>query len=585
MIQPIDLAARRRLDGAALGISGEALVMMVDDEPLVIELTQAFLEEAGYRRFVSTSESTEAIALMQRERPQVVLLDINMPQVSGFDILQRMRADPQLQYIPALVLTSADEAETKLKALELGANDFLRKPVDPSELALRLRNTLAAKAYQDYLAFYDQGTGLANRQRFMDELERALREAAAAGRMGAMLQLDLDRFKQINEALGPAMGDVIIKEAGRRIRAILFELARSAEPRAPGGMAARFSGDEFSVVLPVVPSVEQAARVAEALRRALALPYKSEVREQRVTSSCGVALFPADGAELDDLVKNVAAALHQAKEAGRNAYRFYSKEFNAKAAQRLSLESQLRNALEREELRLFYQPKIAVATRRLAGAEALMRWQHPQRGLVPPNDFIPIAEESGLIVPLGDWALHAACRELAGWQARGLARVPIAVNVSPRQFRPELAAVLRHVIGATRQGEFLRLELTESSVMSDAQAAIRLLEELKSLGMKLSIDDFGTGYSSLSYLHKLPLDELKIDRAFVSTISAGGSAVLVDVIIAMAHGLGLKVVAEGVETAEQLDYLARHGCDECQGYLFSKPLPAAEFAARFLGTS
>jgi diguanylate cyclase (GGDEF)-like protein len=578
-------AKRRTVDSAALGMSGEALVMMIDDEPLVIEMTQALLEEAGYTRFVSTSESPQAIALMQRERPQVVLTDIQMPEMSGLDILKRMRADPLLQHIPVLVLTSADDPETKLKALELGATDFLRKPVDPSELVLRLRNTLAAKAYQDYLAFYDRGTGLANRQRFMDELERAMREASEH-KIGAMLQFGLDRFRQVNEALGPASGDQILKEAGRRIRDKLRELSRGAEPRNPAGMAARFSGDEFSVVLPAVPTVEQAARVAEALLRTLGQPYQLEGKELRVTSSCGVALFPADGADIDDLSKNAGAALREAKEAGRNTYRFYSKEFNAKAAQRLSIEAQLRNALERGELRLFYQPKLAVATRKLSGAEALLRWQHPERGLVPPNEFIPVAEESGLIVPIGDWVVQAACRELQGWQAKGLPRVPIAVNVSPRQFRPELPAIIGQALAASSQGDFLRLELTESSVMSDPQAAIKLLGELKSIGMKLSIDDFGTGYSSLSYLHRLPLDELKVDRSFVNTIKAdGGDAVLVDVIIAMAQGLGLKVVAEGVETEAQLAYLAKRGCDECQGFLFSKPVPAEEFAAKFLAAA
>jgi len=567
----------------AATMAGEGLVMIVDDEEFVIELIHGFLESAGYKRFMSTSDSPKAIDLMQRERPQVVLLDINMPQMNGFQILEAMRSDPALQHIPAIVLTSADDPETKLKALGLGASDFLRKPVDFSELVLRLRNTLAAKAYQDYLAYYDRATGLANRQRFMHELERALRDSQEDSCMGAVLEFDLDRFKQINEALGPAAGDRVIKEAGQRIRGTMHSLSRAGDAGAVQGVAARSGGDEFSVVLPAVSNVQHAARVAESLLRALALPYQIDGKELHVTASAGLALFPADGTIIDELVKNAAAALHQAKQAGRNSYRFYSKEFNDKAAQRLTLEGELRKAIERGELELFYQPKLRVATREVCGAEALLRWRHPQRGLVPPNEFIPVAEESGLILGVGEWAIHAACRQLRDWDAAGLQRVSIAVNVSPRQFQPQLPGIVRAAVDSTGQGEYLRLELTESSVMGDPQKAINLLGELKGLGMKLSIDDFGTGYSSLSYLQKLPLDELKIDCSFVFAIRPhGGQAVLVDLIIGMAHSLGLSVVAEGVETELQLDYLRKRGCDECQGFLFSEPLPAAEFATKFL---
>jgi len=324
----------------------------------------------------------------------------------------------------------------------------------------------------------------------------------------------------------------------------------------------------------------------ESVLRALAVPYQVDGKELHVTASAGVALFPADGVVIDEVVRNTEAALHQAKQAGRNGYRFYSKEFNDKAAHRLSLENQLRMAIERGELELCFQPKVRVESRALCGAEALLRWRHPQRGIVLPGEFVPVAEESGLIVALGEWALHAACRQLREWNAAGLRRVPVSVNVSPRQFQPQLPRIVQHAIRSTGQAGYLRLEVTESSVMADPQKAVTLLRELKALGIRLSIDDFGTGYSSLSYLQKLPLDELKIDRSFLSGIRAeGGDAVLVDVIIAMAHGLGLSVVAEGVENEAQLEYLRKRGCDECQGFLFSEPLQAADFAARFLKLS
>jgi diguanylate cyclase (GGDEF)-like protein len=569
--------------GLALAMQGDALVMMVDDDPEVIELIRRFLGRAGYQRFVHTTKAPGAIDLMQRGRPDVVLLDVKMPGMSGFEILERMRADTQLQYTPVIVLTAADDPETKHKALEIGATDFLRKPVDASELVLRLRNTLTAKAYQDFLAFFDRTTGLVNRQRFLSELERTLYDADAPGRIGALLQLGLDRFRQINEALGPATGDAVIRETSRRIRGVLQDHLQQGKRRDDLPFAARFSGDEFSVLLPSIPNAEYPSHLADELLRALAQPLELGGKELRVTASIGVALFPANGMNGDELVKNAGAALHEAKNAGRNTFRYYSKELNAKAALRLGIEEELRRALEKGELRLFYQPKVDVARNEVCGAEALIRWQHPERGLVPPNDFIPVAEESGLIAAVGEWAINAACRQLQGWGAAGLQRVPVAVNVSPRQFQPELPGIIRRAVADNGQGEFLRLELTESSVMGDPKAAISLLGELRDIGMRLSIDDFGTGYSSLSYLHLLPLHELKIDRSFIATISPqGGEAVLVDVIIAMAHSLGLTVVAEGVETQNQLDYLRHHGCDEYQGYLFSKPLPAAEFAGKYL---
>ena len=584
MNQPVEpKMALSQTQNLAVAMAGEALVMMVDDEEVVIDLIQAYLDSAGYRRFISTTDPRKALELMLRERPQVVLLDINMPGMSGLQIMQAMRADPSLQHVPVIVLTGVNDPETKLRALGLGASDFLGKPVDESELVLRLRNTLAAKAYQDYLAYYDRVTGLANRHRFMSELDRAVREAYAEGRMGAVLEFDLDRFKQINEALGPATGDHVIKEAGRRVRRAMHSFIRADEATLQQALGARFGGDEFSVLLPSVSNVEQASRVAEAVLRALADPYQVDAKELHLTASAGVALFPADGIAIDEVVRNAEAALRQAKQAGGNGYRFYSKEFNDKAALRLSIESQLPKAIERGELELFYQPKLRVETRTVCGAEALLRWRHPQRGIVPPSEFVSVAEESGLIAALGEWALHAACRQLVEWDAAGLKRVPISVNLSPRQFQPQLPAIVQQAIGVTGQAEYLRLEVTESSVMGDPHKAITLLRELKALGMKLSLDDFGTGYSSLSYLQKLPLDEIKIDRSFLSGISSeGGDAVLVDVIIAMAHGLGLTVVAEGVESEMQLEYLRKRGCDECQGFLFSQPLRAAEFAAGFL---
>jgi diguanylate cyclase (GGDEF)-like protein len=567
----------------------ESLVMMVDDEPLVVEITQAYLEEAGYRRFVSTSDPAAAIALALRERPDVLLLDINMPKMSGFDVLAALRAEKTLSMIPVIVLTSAEDADTKLHSLELGAADFLSKPVDPSELALRMRNTLAAKAYRDFLAHYDAVTELPNQQRLMEQLDRTLLRSRQAGDKGAFLQFDLDRFKQVNEALGPAVGDQLLQQAAKRLGAELEAIFEAQELGATGsaGYLARFGGDEFSVIFAELSNVDHVARATQRLLKALAAPYRIQGHDIVVTSSIGAAVFPDDGVDVDTVVKNAGVALSKAKQGGRGECRFYSQEFNAKALQRLSLEGELRHAVERGELRLFFQPKFDIATRRPSGAEALLRWQHPRRGLVPPMEFISIAEESGLIVPIGEWVLLAACRQGVEWAAQGLSRVPIAVNVSPRQLRqPGLAKAAGAAIAATGQGEYLHLELTESSIMEDPESAIRVLHELKALGLKLSIDDFGMGYSSMSYLNTLPMDQLKIDRSFLEAIKRSGDRVpLVDAIIGLGHSLGLVVVAEGVETDEQLEYLAWRKCDQAQGFLLGKPVPAEEFAAKFLNTA
>ena len=564
----------------------DALVMMVDDEPINIEVTQIHLEEAGYTRFVSTSEPREALALLAEHRPDVLLLDLMMPGMTGFEILERMEAESILKDVPAIVLTSSTDAATKLKALELGATDFLAKPVDASELVLRLRNTLAAKAYRDRLANYDLLTGLPNRHTFMDRLQWAIRYAQRAGHDGAVLQLGLDEFKRINEALGPAVGDKVLQGVAQRLEQALRTtdtVGRLEEGQQPS--LSRLSGDEFTLLLPLVRGGEDVAHVAERVLRAIAAPFHIADHELSVTCSIGIAMLPGDGREADTILRNAGAAMQHAKASGRNTSRYYSTELNARALQKLSLANQLRKALERDELVLHYQPKVNIAHDVITGAEALVRWQHPERGLLPPAEFIQLAEENALIVPLNEWVMHAACRQIREWQDTAAAVPRISINVSSHQFRqarlaPVAAATLSQTGAAPHN---LCFELTEGVIMENAQANVETLCALKETGIKLSIDDFGTGYSSLSYLHQFPLDELKIDRSFIVQIrQPEGRSAIVTAIIAMAHGLGLSVVAEGVETAAQLEFLQAHGCEEYQGYLKSRPVPAAEFTARFL---
>ena len=566
----------------------ESVIMMVDDEPINIEVLQTFLQDAGYKKFVSTSDPLKAMDLMAAHRPDVVLLDIVMPAMSGFEILKRMRNIEAQRHVPVIFLTSSTDADTKLMALELGATDFLAKPVDASELALRLRNTLSAKAYRDRLANYDAVTGLPNRRSFTDRIERALRDTAQAGAIGAILQLNLDRFKQVNEALGLNIGDSLLKGVAMRLdlalRGSAAAVLEGENPVPP--LLARLGGDEFTVLLAGIGKGENATPIAQSLVNAIAAPFRAAGEEVYLSASVGVSIFPDDGMEAGTLLNNAGMAMRHVKQQGGNAFRFYSRDLNARSLHRLNLETELRRAIDRDELRLFYQPKVRVESGRGSGAEVLVRWMHPERGLLGPGEFIPVAEETGLVVPLGEWVLRTACAQSADWLRAGM-RVPrVSVNVASQQFRKQQfpETVRAALKDADLSPRYLTLELTESAMMEDAPRSVRALQELKEIGVRLSIDDFGTGYSSLSYLKRFPLDELKIDRSFVMGVDTeADNAAIVIAIIAMAHGLGLSVCAEGVETRSQLDLLKRQECDECQGFLFSKPMPAERFSHLIAG--
>ena len=514
--------------------------------------------------------------LMEQVRPDVLLLDLVMPDISGFQILAAIRGNPDLRYTPVIVLTAESDPEKKLDSLDLGATDFLTKPVDPSELRLRIRNALAFKAYQDRLANFDTLTGLPNRDAFLRGAEPALRQTVQQGLRCALMHVDLDHFKQINDSLGHKTGDRILCAAtGRLERAVpLPGLRRVPADEVP--TVARLSGDEFVVLARGIADATEAGAVAEKILSAFNDPFLLGGHELFVTPSIGIALCPDDAEGADTLLKHAETAMHEAKQLGRNTYEFFSRKMNAEAMDRLMLANQLRRALERKEFLLHYQPKVEVLTGRICGFEALLRWQHPDLGTIPPVKFIPLAEQMGLIVDIGQWAIEEACRQTQAWRLDGLPAPQVSVNVSPAQFKQRklMGAVQQALSRSGLEVGYLTLELIESMLMENAEASVAMLREFKAMGLKISVDDFGTGYSCLSYLTQFPLDELKIDLSFLKEIPGNPESVaVVSAVIALGKALKLKVVAEGVETQQQLEFLRTRLCDEYQGYLYSKPLP------------
>ncbi len=562
-----------------------ASVMVLLDDAANAGLLSASLEAMGYRNVVAADEPAAARQLLLNDRPDLLLLDAQLPGEGGLELLAWMRSDKSLKDIPVIVLADSNGMDLKLRALELGASDCLSKPVDARELALRMRNTLALTGAVRRSGVDEQDglTGLTNRQRFNTVLEWALTYAKRMGIVGAVLQIGVDRFGHVNEALGPSVGDRLLQAVALRLMDCVREtdMISGAAHQASGDFGvslSRIGGDEFSVLLPVIQRAEQAATVAIRIRNAMAAPFHVAGHQLIVTCCIGIAVFPSDGMNRDGILGNAGVAMTHAKQQGRDRHEFYGKEMNDRSLARLALERDLRQALERNEFSLVYQAKVGVKAGRLAGAETLLRWRHPERGLVNPMEFIPLAEEIDLIAPLGDWVLRSACRQIYAWNRAGIAAPRISVNVSARQMHePGFEKSIRRVLDESRiGGASIVLELTESALMKDPDRTVAILKSLRETGVGISIDDFGTGYSSLAYLRRFPLDELKIDKSFLME-SSEDSAAIASAIIALGHSLRLKVVAEGVEHEHQLEFLRSRNCDEYQGYLFSKPIPAEAF--------
>jgi diguanylate cyclase (GGDEF)-like protein/PAS domain S-box-containing protein len=421
----------------------------------------------------------------------------------------------------------------------------------------------------EYLAHHDELTSLPNRVSFNHSLEHAIRQAKRRRAKLGVMFIDLDRFKNINDSLGHDYGDQLLQEISVRLQSALRD----------SDIVARLGGDEFVVLVEGWQASEDLIAVGQKILHAVSRPFVLDGQEYDLTTSIGISTYPQHGADAQELLRHADVAMYRAKELGKNNFQFYTEQMDFNSVDRLRLESALRRAISRDEFCLHYQPVVNLATGYMVGMEALVRWQHPQRGLVAPGEFIPIAEETGLIVPIGEWVLRAACEQNRKWQQMGYGPLRVSVNLSPRQFQSGLVGLVGRVLEETGlPAQLLELEITESMVMQNPDQAVRLLNELHDMGIALSIDDFGTGYSSLAYLKRFPIDSLKIDRSFITELPLDtDNAAIIRAIIQMAHGLEIHVVGEGVETAEQAGFLSDQSCDRVQGFHYSKPLPHEAF--------
>lgn len=563
-----------------------ALIMMVDDEMLNIEMTQAFLAEAGYRHFVHTDQPAQAVPMMRTSLPGVLLLDLSMPGVSGMDILAAMRDDEQLRHVPVIVLTSSTDAHVKLKALALGAMDFLSKPVDPSELGLRIRNTLAASAYREYLGQHDALTGLPNKRRYREQVAEVLRAAQAAGSSGALLHVGVDALGRINDALGRTVGDRLLQRIAKR-------LASCVQTEAGGELASgqanptlyRFDGDEFAIVVPFLDGVHSAAAfISKLLEDSTVSFQRAGMPEVVLTCSVGVSVFPTDGLDPDILVRNAGLALRHAKEAGPHRYEFFSPRFNEQAQSRLDLGAELRRAIGRDQIELLYAPVVELATGRIVAARTVVRWKHPSGRIVEGDELMDLAGSSEMDVALTQWVIEQMHEIVRGWRGAGLQPVPVGIQASLAHLRPtDLGHLVNAAIAGGVDPRHLTLELLHASALEALGAEeAAALAALRKRGVRLAMDRFGAS-ASVASLRRLMCDEIKIDASFMQDLErdAAAQAMLLGM-GDMARRLRLDCVACGVDSAAQLAFLKKNGWDQGQGRLFGEPLAGLAFAARWL---
>jgi diguanylate cyclase (GGDEF)-like protein len=562
----------------------KANVLIIDDDAQIRDLFVAILGNSCSCSSVASAE--EALTKLSEEAFDLVISDIDMEGMSGIELIPKLHSISPGTVV--VMISGHQDVETAIEAMRVGAFDYITKPLDMRHVdaafqrALDHRSLIREKeqyreqleqlleertAEVDFLAYYDTITQLPNRALFEDRLAQAIAMAKSAGQTLGVLFISLDQFKKVNDTLGHGPGDILLREFAERLKSCIAQT----------DTIARFGSDEFALLRTQIEGPDDVIETIGSLSQVLKFGFELNGQELFATASVGISLFPLDGDDGQTLLKNAGAALYKAKRSGGANYQFYTADIHDRASRRLSLETTLRRALQNQEFLLHYQPKVSVDSLEITGVEALVRWHHPQLGLISPAEFIPLAEDTGLIIPIGQWVLKEACLQNKRWQNQGFARIRMAVNISARQLHDRAFAdtVIKALRETNLEPEYLELELTESSIMQNAELAANVLSRLKSMGIYCSIDDFGTGFSSLASLKRLPINALKIDKSFVSEApSEPDDAALVLAIITLAHNLRLRVIAEGVETEEQLRLLHLLRCDEIQGALFSKPLPA-----------
>ncbi|MBU3017126.1 EAL domain-containing protein [Paraglaciecola agarilytica] len=571
--------------------------ILVCDDDLTARILMKETLASDSIEVIEAENGQRAIEQFEKYSPALLLLDVSMPKMNGFEVCEHIRGHEKGKHIPVIMVTGSDDLESIHKSYAVGATDFIAKPIKWPILGERVKYILrASQAFADLvtqqqelhqLAFYDSLTGLPNRQYLMQDLQRFLAMAERNNYQAAMLFIDLDRFKRINDTMGHSYGDKLLRKVAHRLQANLRDsdtFARvGSEQSSQEPQLSSFGGDEFTIFLSRLNDPNEAMLVAERVIRSFSTPFQLEQFEVVVTPSIGISMFPNDGDNAETLLKNADTAMYFAKQSGRCCYKFYQDSMNAKAAARLQLEQDLRRALKSDEIVPFYQPQICAQSGRIVGVEALVRWLPAKGGIIPPDEFIPIAEETGLINELGRLVLERGCYQAKQWFDEGNP-VRMAINVSAHQFRQlDFTQVVADVLQQCGLApELLELELTESVIMSDAEENIARLIELKALGISLAVDDFGTGYSSLSYLKRFPIDILKIDRSFMCDVnSAPDDLAIVEAILALAESLKLGVIAEGIEYGSQIAILKNTNQLLLQGYLFSRPV-AAEYISPLL---
>jgi diguanylate cyclase (GGDEF)-like protein len=579
------------------GETHKSKLLIIDDEEQIRHLLKDLLGvtydccEAG--------SAEEALAALSQQTFDLVISDIDMGGMSGLELVPRVHSIAPDTVV--VMISGNQDIEFAIQALRVGAFDYITKPIDlrhveaSVERALKHSELLKEKrlykeqledllqqrtAEVDWLAYYDTVTQLPNRALFEDRLKQAVSMAKASGQPLGVLFISLDQFKKVNDSLGHGPGDSLLREFAERLKSCMGK----------SDTVARFGSDEFALMKTQIAGTKDVIETIRSLSQVLKFAFDLPGHELYATASVGVSLFPHDGEDCHTLLKNAGAALYKAKKSGGANYQFFTADIHELAARRLALETNLRRAIQNEEFLLHYQPRVSVDSLAITAVEALVRWQHPQLGLVPPVEFIPLAEDTGLILPIGEWVLRKACEQSRRWQQQGFAPIHMAVNISARQFHDQdLSQTVIEILNESGLAPgHLELELTESSIMQNSEFAADVLTRWKNLGINISIDDFGTGFSSLASLKRLPIDALKIDKSFVLDATTDpDDAAIVMAIITLAHNLRLKVIAEGVETEEQLRFLQLLRCDEIQGYLFSKPLPADALVSLFdsVGTS